>query len=104
MFKDIEKRLEIEINNLLSNKKLIDGYIRTYYSKQNDNKIMYKDIINLMNNFTTPKTKILASPHRKYSSWIGGSILSSLSTYDEITIKHNEYNESGPSIIHRKCT
>lgn len=30
---------------------------------------------------TTMKVKVLAPPERKYSVWIGGSILSSLSTF-----------------------
>jgi len=50
------------------------------------------------------KVKIIAPPERKYSVWIGGSILSSLSTFDDMWIKKDEYDESGPSIVHRKCT
>jgi len=49
------------------------------------------------------KIKIIAPPERKYSVWIGGSILSSLSTFEEMWITMDEYNESGPSIVHRKC-
>merc|ERR1719347_27845 len=48
--------------------------------------------------------KIIAPPERKYSVWIGGSILSSLSTFEEMWIKKEEYDESGPAIVHRKCT
>ena len=48
--------------------------------------------------------KIIAPPERKYSVWIGGSILSSLSTFEEMWIKKEQYDESGPSIVHRKCT
>jgi actin-related protein len=47
--------------------------------------------------------EIIAPPERKYSVWIGGSILSSLSTFEEMWIKKKEYEESGPSIVHRKC-
>jgi actin beta/gamma 1 len=50
------------------------------------------------------KIKIVAPPERKYSVWIGGSILSSLSTFEEMWITKEEYDESGPSIVHRKCT
>eukprot|EP00483_Globobulimina_turgida_P002290 UN02292 len=50
------------------------------------------------------KIKIIAPPERKYSVWIGGSILSSLSTFEEMWITKDEYDESGPSIVHRKCT
>jgi len=47
--------------------------------------------------------KVIAPPERKYSVWIGGSILSSLSTFQQMWITKNEYDESGPSIVHRKC-
>jgi actin beta/gamma 1 len=48
--------------------------------------------------------KIVAPPERKYSVWIGGSILASLSTFEEMWVTKGEYDESGPSIVHRKCT
>jgi len=48
--------------------------------------------------------KIIAPPERKYSVWIGGSILASLSTFEEMWVNKEEYDESGPSIVHRKCT
>jgi len=51
----------------------------------------------------TMKIKIVAPPERKYSVWIGGSILSSLSTFDNMWITKEEYDESGPGIVHRKC-
>nr|XP_027227283.1 actin-like [Penaeus vannamei] len=47
--------------------------------------------------------KIIAPPERKYSVWIGGSILSSLSTFQSMWITKDEYEESGPGIVHRKC-
>jgi len=49
------------------------------------------------------KVKIVAPPERKYSVWIGGSILCSLSTFQEMWITKDEYDESGPAIVHRKC-
>jgi len=49
------------------------------------------------------KVKVVAPPERKYSVWIGGSILSSLSTFQEMWVSKDEYDESGPSIVHRKC-
>jgi len=52
----------------------------------------------------TMNIKIVAPPERKYSVWIGGSILSSLSTFEEMWVTKAEYDESGPSIVHRKCT
>ncbi|KAL5527022.1 hypothetical protein ACEPAG_5813 [Sanghuangporus baumii] len=49
------------------------------------------------------KVKIVAPPERKYSVWIGGSILASLSTFQNMWISKQEYDESGPGIVHRKC-
>jgi actin len=46
---------------------------------------------------------VVAPPERKYSVWIGGSILASLSTFQQMWIAKSEYDESGPSIVHRKC-
>merc|ERR1712112_480659 len=52
---------------------------------------------------STIKIKIIAPPERKYSVWIGGSILASLSTFQAMWISKQEYDESGPGIVHRKC-
>ncbi|RXW18285.1 hypothetical protein EST38_g7564 [Candolleomyces aberdarensis] len=49
------------------------------------------------------KVKITAPPERKYSVWIGGSILGSLSTFQSMWVSKEEYDESGPGIVHRKC-
>jgi len=62
---------------------------------------MQKELVNLAP--STMKIKIIAPPERKYSVWIGGSILSSLSTFGEMWISKEEYDESGPAIVHRKC-
>ncbi|XP_027218506.1 actin-2, muscle-specific [Penaeus vannamei] len=51
----------------------------------------------------TIKIKIIAPPERKYSVWIGGSILASLSTFQAMWVTKEEYDESGPGIVHRKC-
>jgi actin-related protein len=52
----------------------------------------------------TMTVKIVAPPERKYSVWIGGSILASLSTFEDMWVTKDEYDESGPGIVHRKCT
>ncbi|XP_074923062.1 beta-actin-like protein 2 isoform X4 [Chelonoidis abingdonii] len=62
---------------------------------------MQKEIASLAP--STMKIKIIAPPERKYSVWIGGSILASLSTFQQMWISKLEYDESGPSIVHRKC-
>ncbi|KAK5576962.1 hypothetical protein RB653_001899 [Dictyostelium firmibasis] len=51
---------------------------------------------------STVKINVDAPPEPKYSAWIGGSILASLSTFQGWIYKE-EYDESGPSIVHKKC-
>jgi len=52
---------------------------------------------------STMKVRVVLPPERKYSVWIGGSILSSLSTFQQMWISKDEYDECGPSIVHKKC-
>lgn len=47
------------------------------------------------------KVNIVAPPERKHTVWIGGSILASLSSFQKLWCLKEEYNEFGPSIIHR---
>uniref|UniRef100_A0A1I8GE92 Actin n=1 Tax=Macrostomum lignano TaxID=282301 RepID=A0A1I8GE92_9PLAT len=49
------------------------------------------------------KVRVVAPPERKYSVWIGGSILASLSTFQSMWVTKQEYDECGPGIVHRKC-
>ena len=52
---------------------------------------------------STMNIKIIEPPERRYPVWIAGSILASLSTFQQMWISKQEYDESGPSIVHRKC-
>ncbi|EGF82404.1 hypothetical protein BATDEDRAFT_29486 [Batrachochytrium dendrobatidis JAM81] len=45
--------------------------------------------------------KIYAPPERKYSTWIGGSILASLSTFKKMWVSAEEYHED-PDVIHKR--
>ena len=47
--------------------------------------------------------KVIASPERKFAVWIGGSILSSISTFESKWITKTEYEENGATIVRRKC-
>jgi len=52
------------------------------------------------------RVKLIAYPHtieRRYSSWIGGSILSSLGSFQSLWIGKAEYEEYGSNIIEKKC-
>ncbi|KAL3701300.1 hypothetical protein R1sor_019322 [Riccia sorocarpa] len=52
---------------------------------------------------STIRVKVVAPPERKYSVWIGGSILAGLSTFQAMWVTKAEFDESGPGIVHRKC-
>lgn len=45
----------------------------------------------------------VACSDRRYSVWIGGSILASQQSFQKMWISKKEYNEYGPTIVHRKC-
>lgn len=60
------------------------------------------ELVNIVNN-SKLNIKVIATPERKYSTWIGGSILASLSNFKEMWISKDEYDEFGPGIVHRKC-
>ncbi|PVU94338.1 hypothetical protein BB560_005945 [Smittium megazygosporum] len=49
------------------------------------------------------KIKIAAPPERKFSVWIGGSILAFLSTFQQMWVSKQEYDEFGHQIVHHKC-
>jgi len=71
----------------------------TMYPGINDR--MAKELKALVPN--SMQVTITAPPERKYSVWIGGSIWASLSTSEEMWITKEEYDVSGPSIIHIKA-
>lgn len=50
------------------------------------------------------KTKVIAPPERKHWGWVGGSIVASMSTFQNLWVTAEEYEEVGPSVVHRKCS
>lgn len=62
--------------------------------------------LNFEFNHLNYKTKITApssAAERRFSSWIGGSILGSLGTFHQMWISKQEYEESGRYIVDKKC-
>lgn len=52
------------------------------------------------------KVKLLAAPapaERRFAVWIGGSILASLGSFQQLWMSKQEYDEQGANAIHRKC-
>lgn len=53
-----------------------------------------------------PRVRIFAPANvveRRFSSWIGGSILASLGTFHQMWISRKEYEEHGPGIVEKRC-
>ncbi|KAL4480379.1 hypothetical protein ABPG74_020895 [Tetrahymena malaccensis] len=65
-----------------------------------------KELLNEVTNTINRKDiNFVQNTHRRYSAWIGGSMLGSLSTFQNLAITKNEYEEnpeSKMSIIHKK--
>ena len=58
-----------------------------------------KEIKDLVNKSMKEKINIIAPPERKFTAWIGGSSLTSISNFENFWISKKEYTESGPNII-----
>jgi len=58
-------------------------------------------LLNEVKRMKDGKIKIYAPPERKYSTWIGGSILAGLNTFKKMWVSSEEYQED-PDIIHKK--
>jgi len=55
---------------------------------------------------STMRFKLIAAngpPERRYGSWIGGSILASLGSFQQMWVSKQEYDEGGRSQVDRKC-
>jgi len=48
------------------------------------------------------KVQVKAPKNRKYSAWLGGSVMSTLSTFKNLWLTKKEYEESGPGILAAK--
>ncbi|PIN09714.1 actin [Handroanthus impetiginosus] len=93
-----------ELENLRS--RHLENFIITIICRNivlNDGLTMFPGIADRMSKEITALAPMVAPPERKYSVWIEGSILASVSTFQQMWIAETEYNESGPSIVHRKC-
>lgn len=89
---DIKKEL---YNNVIvtGGNSLLDGFVPKLQQK-------------LAEVVTPQKCKLITFPfpnERKYSSWIGGSILASLSSFQSFWVGKPEWTELGGAILEKKC-
>jgi actin-related protein len=64
------------------------------------------EIKNLAMNSAKTDINVYADLHRKYAAWIGGSMIASFSTFSDMTIKRDDYENTlepeRPSLILKK--
>jgi len=89
---DTEVKKDIFSNTILSGSNtLIKGF----------NKRIEKEIsgyIKIKSPLTVP-----LPPYSPHTNWIGGSILASLGSFQQMWISKQEFDENGASIVHKKC-
>ncbi|KAK1443989.1 actin [Babesia gibsoni] len=61
-----------------------------------------KDIRELVNGNANVKVHH-GSKNRDTTVWVGGSVVAALSTFQQMWVTRADYDESGPTVIHRKC-
>lgn len=49
------------------------------------------------------KAKVINTAERRFTPWVGGSILSSLGSFQQMWMSRQEYEEHGTIMIERKC-
>ncbi|KAG8511467.1 Actin-related protein T3 [Galemys pyrenaicus] len=64
-------------------------------------KRLVKDVAKLVP-ANTP-VQVIAPPERKILVWMGGSILASLSAFQDMWITAAEFKEVGPNVVHQRC-
>lgn len=60
-----------------------------------------KELKELVPESMKPYVKVIVPPERNYATWIGGSVLSSISTFENEWITKEQYNENGVNIVHK---
>ncbi|KAK8794722.1 hypothetical protein WA158_001703 [Blastocystis sp. Blastoise] len=69
----------------------------------NINERIYNELYNKINNTFKLKVSSPEKYHKQYIAWLGGSILSSLGSFQNLWISKQEYDEVGTQIISQRC-
>lgn len=64
---------------------------------------LHKEISTLVNPHEPGRVKVISPDNRKYAVWSGSAVLAGLSSFPQMCISMQEYYETGPDIVHRKC-
>ena len=66
-------------------------------------KRLYWEALTLIPSAFKPRILTASALERKFSSWIGASILSALGTFQQMWVSKAEYDEMGPNVVLEKC-
>ena len=70
---------------------------------------MFPGIVDRLQNEITKQApyimtaNVIAQPKRQHVAWVSATSFASLRTYPSSFTYKGDYDESGPSVIHRKC-
>ena len=64
---------------------------------------LQKEITTLVNPRDPARVKVITPDDRKYGVWRGSAVLAGLSTFPQMCVSRQEYDEMGPDIVHKKC-
>lgn len=101
MFENIEARMTREINILKPSAMKVRGEGRCCRVASRTARRAVPSIPQLPAPLL--QVRVVAPAERRFSVWIGGSILASLTTFSQMWVTREDYQESGPGIVHRKC-
>jgi len=104
MLTGFAERMEKEINTLLPpSRSVVRGFFRGAIA---EHRVRVASLEQLIWRYARSdmSVRVIASPERKNSAWLGGSIMSSLSTFENMWIRSEEYDERGSAVVHEKCT
>mmetsp|Transcript_71860 Transcript_71860/g.126600 ORF Transcript_71860/g.126600 Transcript_71860/m.126600 type:complete len:395 (-) Transcript_71860:275-1459(-) len=94
---DSIKKCDPDITALLYGNVVLSGGTSMFKGMQDRT---LKELVDLA---PAEKIKVFASTERKYATWIGGSILASLPTFQDFWVTRSEYEEQGVQVVHRNC-
>lgn len=103
MIEDSLKRCDLDLKSELYKSVVLCGGNSTM---KNFAVRLKNEMINILpNNFNKNEFEVKADSLRKYSAWIGGSMISSLKTFQNLAITKLEYDENPEgkiSIVHKR--
>ncbi|CRG97829.1 actin-like protein, putative [Plasmodium gallinaceum] len=104
LFNLLKKVTSIKYKNELASSIILTGST-TLFNNFNQRFTKEFNQLDINNNDNFPCIQVLnqGKYYKQYSSWIGGSILSSFKNFNSFFVTRKEYEEYGFDIINRKC-